>query len=872
LGNKVSTTPKQYPWLPQRHFLFNDDPQSEVPERVEATASPAAVHDFVEAHRQYGHRCATLDPLETAHMADRQWLRPQRFGLFPQYTLEAHDAERLGVSTVQALDQRLKALYCGALALDCSGMRDSSRAAWLYERMESAESPVGSLGLPLLDRLIRAQSWERLLGQTYPHGKRFSLEGCEALIPLIDQLIERAAHHGVQHVAMGMPHRGRVNVLVNVMGMAATEAMDFFEKDPRFLDLHRDLIYHLGAARTVKTADGAVGVRLAYNPSHLQSVYPVVCGMAHGLSQHTGEQVLPIVMHGDAAFAGQGVVMETLTMTQRPGYSVGGTVHVIINNQVGFTEANPMSGEQPRFCTDITRMIDAPVLRVSADAPEEVVRAAAIALDYRMHFGSDVVIDLIGYRRLGHSEHDVPALTRPQLAALAEDKTTVVEVYAQALVDKGIAPAQNVLDHVASLRTAVVDAWQNEGRTAPERFQDAPKVPSVAPVSLPMVRHWLGAMTTLPEGFRLHADVEALRTQWLQAAENPASTVGWSLAENLAYASLLSAGVSVRISGMDVQRGTFMHRHVHWHDQAALRHMVPLQQIGATGRFDAINSSLAEEAVLGYEYGRSVQDVNTLNLWEAQFGDFVNEGQVYLDQYISSGEAKWGTHSALGVLLPHGYEGNGPEHSTGYLGRFLQLCGDENLRVVMPSTSGQWFHLLRRQALDPVRKPMIVMSPKGTLYNEPGSHTCMQQLLESDFQPVLSDASSGDKAAVTRIVLCSGKLHYDLERARVEFGAKNVALLRLEQLYPFPASELASELSAYPSARELVWAQEEHLNQGAWAGVRDDLAIAAARRNLTLRCASRVVNAAGATTAVQIHRREQRELVEQIIRGEFAQA
>ncbi|WP_022982125.1 2-oxoglutarate dehydrogenase E1 component [Ideonella sp. B508-1] len=838
-------------------------------------APAEAVRDFADWHRQRGHACARVDPLGLSARADDRMLRPQLFGLYPHQALSTDDAERHGVTHVAALDERLKAIYCGDLTLDCSAVRDAGRAAWCFDTFEqdmAASLETGPDQGALLDRLVAAQAWEELVGERHPHGKRFSLEGCESLIPLVHQLLAGAAQQGVDQVVLGAPHRGRVNLLVNVLGLPAQEVLEHFAgQEPA--GWPQDLVYHLGRRHTVETAQGAVDVTLAFNPSHLQSVFPVVSGMVHAAraAQGPGTQgdagAMLLALHGDAAFAGQGVVMETLHLTRHPGYHIGGTVHIVINNQVGFTAAHAMDGVQHRYCTDVARMVDAPVLRVNAEAADQLGRAAAFALAYRARFQADVLIDLVGYRRHGHSEHDVQELTRPQMAHRTLARPGVVQACVERLVRAGVASREALMQRVARARAAALAGW---GGPVPQH-PDGGGARQAAPAQLPtranpptpgQLQAWLRSMVALPDDFRPHAQVEALRQRWQRAAADETAPVDWCLAENLAYASLLAAGVPVRISGMDVQRGTFFHRHAVWHDQASLRTHVPLLQLGAgAAGLTVVNSPLAEEAVLGFEYGRSVLDTRTLALWEAQFGDFVNEAQVYLDQYLSSGEAKWGQTAALGVLLPHGYEGNGPEHSTGYLSRFLLLCGDDNLRVVCPSTAVQWFHLLRQQALDPVRKPLIALTPKGSLYAEAASHGELQALSRGGFAPLLGDDRGQPAEQVHRVVLSSGKLHYDLARGREELQAHEVALWRLEQLYPFPRLTLTALLAAHPQVKELVWAQEEHLNQGAWSGIRDELTQACRARGIRVRCVSRVANAAGATASVHLHRREQRELV-----------
>lgn len=830
-----------------------------------------AVHRFIEAHRQEGHRFAALDPTGTARSLDLAALAPERFGLEDADPVTTDGSAWLEATDVQALDRQLKAAYCGAVALDASAVRDESRRAWLHARMEAPATVVPpATARRLLERLVQAEAWEHFVAERHGDGKRFSLEGCEALIPLLDALFEAAAGRGIRRCFMGMPHRGRVNVLANVLGASPATLLGYFEADPEHPELHHDLVYHLGANHKVATAHGAVEVMLAPNPSHLQSIYPVVMGMAHAFQSAQPQEerrraALPLVLHGDAAFAGQGVVMETLALTQKPGYTVGGTVHVIINNQVGFTEPNPMNPQAARYCTDVTRMIDAPVLRVNADVPQALLRAAAIAVDYRMAFGADVVIDLIGYRRLGHSEHDVPMLTNPRRHLQCEHRASVVALYAAELGATGVVPDGAAF--TAQCRAAARERFAGAGLTAaPLPLQQPAEARAPAPaLSRVGLQAAIAAMTRLPQGFEPHAMVRELIARWQSAAHTEGARVDWCLAESLAYASLLGAGIDVRVSGLDVQRGTFMHRQAVWQDQAG-RHapVVPLHQLRTAARFEAVNSVLSEEAVLGFEYGYSVQARKALTVWEAQFGDFVNGAQVFIDHYLSAGEEKWNQASALTLLLPHGYEGVGPEHSNAWLARFLALCGAGNLRVAYPSTAAQLFHLLRRQALAAERKPLVVMTPKSVLAKETGSHGSVDDLVAGAFEPVLQDAGLAAHAGATRVVLCSGKLHYVLERARQAQGRTDVALLRLEQLYPIPATELAQVLAAFPALRTLVWAQEETLNQGAWHFVRDDLA-AALPPGAALACVARPVTASGATSSQPVHARQERELVERAL-------
>ncbi|HEY1394639.1 2-oxoglutarate dehydrogenase E1 component [Roseateles sp.] len=916
----VNTSFGRHAWALRCRFDRDTDPSEAI---APSAASPSfsssdsprlrpGIAALIDAFRRHGHRHARLDPLGDPPgvsgadpvrragfgsdvVEDVDAFHLLRFGLAAEDSVTDDGATVLGVADAGALHRRLSALYCGSLTLDLSAVRDESRRAWWSARFEADDAPLSTdAARALLRRLARVEGWERHLAKRFPHGKRFSLEGNEALLPLLDTLLEAAVAQGVDQVLMGMPHRGRVNVLANLMGHPVDALIDYFEPAPAHPERQRDLVYHLGGTSRVQTAHGAVRLRLASNPSHLQSVYPVVVGMARAARSAAGERperCMAVVMHGDAAFAGQGVVMETLALGLKPGYEVGGVIHVVINNQLGFTEPNPMDATSARYCTDATRGVDAPVLRVHADDPEAVLRAARLAVDYRARFGTDVVIDLVGYRRLGHSEHDVPQLTSPALYRRMPAKAGVTALYAERLTTE-----QRLRDDESAAIAAEVDAFdptQPLDSAAP--IADDAMLMSTLEKRAPIgdLHDVLEALAQLPEGFDPHALLRDQASRWRGMADDARRPADWCTAETLAWAQVLRAGVGVRISGLDVQRGTFLHRHAVWHHQGrevdtgglsvagegekrgdprigGPSTWTPLSRFASEGaRLEVVNSLLAEEAVLGFEYGHSVQSRDVMTVWEAQFGDFVNGAQVYLDQYLSSGEEKWGDTSALTVLLPHGYEGVGPEHSNGFLARLLQLCGADNLRVAMPSTSGQYAALLQRQALDPVRKPLIVMTPKAVLLGEPRSYTPVGVLAASGFEPVLDDDTvDGTQAgAVRRVVLSSGKVHYDLLSARQAMAgsladpmAGATALVRVEQLYPFPREALAAVLQRYPLVEEIVWTQEETRNQGPWHFVRDELdgLLPAGAR---LREVSRAVTAAGATASPVIHRWQQAELV-----------
>jgi len=897
--NRFSVGPA---WAPQRRFDRDADAAALVAGAPTPQLTPG-VASLIETFRLHGHRYARLDPLASSGVGEPPTL--QDFGLTADTPLAQDGTPVLGAGRALELYERLSAWYCGTVAVDLSAVRDGARRQWLQQRLEAggldacrdaAQSPASDApqALDLLQRLAGVEGWERFLARRFPHGKRFSLEGNEALVPLLDAVLTRAAGQGVTRCFMGMPHRGRVNVLVNLLGHPVDEIIDYFEPTPAHPQRHKDLVYHLGGRYEVATPAGAVEVTLASNPSHLQSVYPVVVGMARAARSAAAlaDACLPIVMHGDAAFAGQGVVMETLAMGLKPGYEVGGVLHIIINNQLGFTEPNRMDREHSRFCTDVTRMVDAPVLRVSADDPEAVQRMAALAVDYRARFGADVVIDLIGYRRQGHSEHDEPLFTAPRLYAQLPARPGVSAVHARRLVERGTLAATEAEAALLPLELFDPAVLRTPGRPWAQR-QALPASAGLVSAGTTVAASGLGDPTLLgtmpgsdrlcwllanladvPPGFEPHPALARLAARWLRlasgepAAQGGPETIDWCTAEAIAHALILSSGVPLRISGLDVQRGTFLHRHAVWHNQAdsGMATWMPLSHFTAKAGLEVHNSILSEEAVLGFEYGHSVEAGGGMTVWEAQFGDFVNGAQVFLDQYISCGEEKWGYASGLTVLLPHGYEGVGPEHSNGFLSRLLLLCGAGNLRVAYPSTAAQWALLLWQQAMDPVKKPLVVMTPKAVLLGEPLSHTTVQALAGARFQPVIDDEGAVPDQT-RRVLLCSGKVYYDLLRGRAglaEAQAERVALVRVERLYPFPAAELAAVLGRYAGATSVVWVQEETLNQGAWHFVRDDVQ-ALLPATVRLQVVARSVTAAGATASSVIHRQEQTALVAQAL-------
>ncbi|MGN7874595.1 2-oxoglutarate dehydrogenase E1 component [Roseateles sp. 22389] len=869
--------------------------------RVGTDAPRPAVTALIEAFRRDGHRHALLDPLATNSRVRPP--RPADFGLAPGDALTGDGGSVMGATHVEALFARLRAIYCDTLTLDASAVRSAERRDWLQRRMES-DRPVltGPEAATLLRRLANAQAWERHVARLHPQAKRFSLEGCEALLPLLEQVLETAAAQGVDQVFMGMPHRGRVNLLATLLGHPVAELLDHFATEPVHPERQRELVHQLGGDYWLHTPRGELRVALASNASHLQSVYPVVLGRTRAARSADGpgrERSIAVVLHGDAAFAGQGVVMETLALGLRPGYEVGGVLHIVINNQLGFTEPNRMDPMAGRFCTDPVRMIDAPVLRVGADDPEAVLQAARLAVDYRARFAADVVLDLVGYRRHGNSEHDVPALTSPALYRRLARRASVTALYADRLVadgrlsvaegralaaagdrfDPDAAPGRPMRDRPAAMarplgHDAAAHAVRENERTWSVAVPSLVDSEPTAALTTAAVRFALTLLTTPPPRFEPHPMLAALLVRRRALAADEHLGVDWCTAEALACATALRAGVSLRLSGLDVQRGTFMHRHAVWHNQAdtAPSSWTPLAPAARRGaRLEIHNSLLSEEAVLGFEYGHSVQARDTLTVWEAQFGDFVNGAQIFLDHYISCGEEKWGLPSGLTLLLPHGHEGAGPEQSNAFLGRMLQLCGADNLRVACPSTSAQYAHLLLDQAMTPRRKPLIVLTPKTRLMSDARSQTPVRMLADGRFEPVLDEVAA-DPAVVRRVVLCSGKLHYELRDGRDAMSvyaperAAEIALVRVERLYPFPSDELGAVLRRYPGLETAVWAQEETRHQGAWHFVRDELS-ALLPAGVTLREVSRPPSAAGATASAVLHREQQADLVRQALDG-----
>ncbi len=846
-----------------------------------------SVLQLINSYRFMGHRQARLDPLN-------QHERPSVAELDLEYHgLGAGDLERVfntgslqGLETHQAPLKRIheivKATYCGTIGAEYMHIVETAQKRWIQQRLEPVSGRPSFSGEKkrwLLDRLVAAGALEEYLHRKYVGQKRFSLEGGESTIPLLDQTLEDASRHGVKEVVIGMAHRGRLNVLVNIVGKHPSKLFDEFEGRSREARLG-DVKYHLGYSSDIQTPHGAVHVTLAFNPSHLEIIDPVVEGSVRARqdrrNDHERDDVLPILIHGDAAFAGQGVVMETLNLSQTRGYTTGGTIHIIINNQIGFTTSDPLDSRSTLYCTDVAKMVQAPIFHVNGDDPEAVALVAQLAIDFRMEFSKDVVVDLVCYRKHGHSEADEPAATQPLMYQQIRKHPGVRKLYAERLISEGVIKPgdmeQMQVDYVSALENNVVVSrpYANVHDTRylinyePYRnthWRDA----ADTRLTTSRVAELGARFCAYPTHFELHRAVRKVIEDRLQMARGELP-LDWGFAETLAYAALLSEGYAVRISGQDSGRGTFFHRHAVLHDAKQGGTYLPLQNIAPDqANFLVINSTLSEEAVLGFEYGYASAEPRAMVIWEAQFGDFANGAQVVIDQFIASCEEKWGRFCGLTMLLPHGFDGQGPEHSSARLERYLQLCAEDNMQVVYPTTPAQMFHLLRRQMLRPYRKPLIVMSPKSLLRHKLSVST-LDDVAKCGFKPVIDEIDALDRSHVKRLLICSGKVYFDLLEARREAKLTDTAIIRLEQLYPFPREEIVALAATMPNVTEYVWVQEEPRNQGAWS-------VMLSKRHLggcfpeqwPLRCVARPYSASPAVGYMALHVKQQQELVQEAL-------
>jgi 2-oxoglutarate dehydrogenase E1 component len=807
------------------------------------------VQSIIAAYRFLGARWADLDPLKRQERPAIPELEPGFYDLTEADLDTTFRADNLYFGqeqmTLREMIKGLRDTYCGTIGAEYMYISDPAEKRWFQQRLESIRSTpqfAPEKKKRILSKLTAAEGLERFLHTKYVGQKRFSLEGGESFIASMDEIIQRAGEQGVEEIVIGMAHRGRLNVLVNTLGKVPKELFSEFEGHHADDLPAGDVKYHQGFSSDISTPGGPVHLSLAFNPSHLEIVNPVVEGSVRARQDRRGDekgtQVLPILVHGDAAFAGQGVVMETLNLAMTRGYGTGGTVHLVINNQIGFTTSDPRDTRSTSYCSDVVKMIEAPVLHVNGDDPEAVVLATQIAVDYRMAFGKDVVVDIVCFRKLGHNEQDTPSLTQPLMYKVIGQHPGTRKLYADRLETIGVIRIGEGDEMVKAFRADMEDGT-NQSSPVLSNYKSkfavdwspflGKKWTDDADTSVPAteIKRLAERITTIPEGFKVHSLVEKVLNDRRSMGRGELN-LDWGMGEHLAYASLVASGYAVRITGQDAGRGTFTHRHAVLHDQNREKWdagtYIPLQNV-ASGQapFTVIDSVLSEEAVLGFEYGYSTAEPNSLVIWEGQFGDFVNGAQVVIDQFISSGEVKWGRQSGLVMLLPHGYEGQGPEHSSARPERFLQLCADLNMQVVQPTTAAQIFHVLRRQMLRPFRKPLVVLSPKSLLRNKDAGSP-LETLTKGSFQTVIGEVDKAiDAKKVKRVLACSGKVYYELVNARRERKASDVAIIRVEQLYPFPHKAFATEIKKYAAATEVIWVQDEPQNQGYWFQIQHNL-------------------------------------------------
>ena len=794
------------------------------------------VVQLISAYRQRGHQKAQLDPLG---LAVRERVADLELGFHELSTADLDTVFQTGSMHIGKADaslgeilESLERTYCHTIGAEFMHIVDTEQRHWIMQRMESVRSAPDysrDVRILLLRRLIKAEGLEKSLGSKYPGTKRFGLEGGESLIPMLSEMVQRCGSYSAKEIVIGMAHRGRLNVLVNIFGKNPAELFDEFEGRAQY-ESSGDVKYHQGFSSNIMTPGGELHLALAFNPSHLEIVSPVVEGSVRARQDRraddTGALVVPIVLHGDAAFAGQGVVMETFQMSQTTAYKTGGTIHIVLNNQVGFTTSVQEDARSTEYCTDIAKMVQAPIFHVNADDPEAVQFVTEMAVDFRHQFQRDVVIDLICYRRRGHNEADEPSVTQPLMYQKIRQHKTTRDIYAARLIAQGLLTQEEDQALVDRYRDSLdrgepmVSTLVTEPNTS--MFVDwTPYLghkwtlecdTSIEIHELQALAHQIN---TPPDNLPLQRQVAKILEDRRKMAAG-AMPLNWGFAENLAYATLLKEGYPIRFTGQDIGRGTFSHRHAVLHNQKDASTHVPLQHIAEDqGVFDIHDSLLSEEAVLAFEYGYATTSPTGMVIWEAQFGDFANGAQVVIDQFITSGEHKWSRLCGLTMLLPHGYEGQGPEHSSARLERFMQLCAEHNIQICVPTTPAQVYHMFRRQGIRPLRKPLIVMSPKSLLRHREATST-IEDLAHGHFHNVMDETDDLDKSKVERVILCSGKVYYDLRAARREREIDNIAILRMEQLYPFPEAELLQMLSQYPALRDAVWCQEEPMNQGAW--------------------------------------------------------
>jgi 2-oxoglutarate dehydrogenase E1 component len=852
----------------------------------------AAAERLITAYRMMGHLCAATDPLQCEQVIRPVELSPSYYGLKDEALKKTFSHVSIDPKRNIPLEKIVSILdkvYCGSLATEYMHISSTEERRWIEQRLESTHgdwqgqhSDVARRRI--LNDLNAAEGLEKYLHRRYIGQKRFSLEGGDSLIPLLDEVVQGGGQLGVTHVVIGMAHRGRLNVLVNLMGKSPPELFSEFEGTLNGDDStgSGDVKYHQGFYSDIQTANGPVHLALAFNPSHLEIVSPVVEGGVRArqdrLEENGRKQVMPVLIHGDAAFIGQGVIAETLNLAKTPGYQTGGTVHVVVNNQIGFTTSLPQEARSTRYCTEMAKLIEAPIFHVNTNDPDAVVFIARLAIEYRNTFNKDVVIDLVCYRRHGHNEADEPMVTQPGMYHRIQEIETTREIYAKRLQSAGVIQPGEAEKMVSGYRNALdkgrvtvreflhgsptgyqLNAWQ--------RYMHADVRETVdTAISVERLKALGAKLIKVPASFNLHPRVQKLldsRANMIAGSQK----IDWGMAELLAYASLLSDGKSVRLSGQDSGRGTFSHRHAILHDQQTDERYIPLQHITQEGpSFKIINSVLSELAVLAFEYGYATSSPETLVIWEAQFGDFANGAQVVIDQFISSGYLKWGRFCQLTLFLPHGFEGQGPEHSSARLERFLQLSAELNMRVWNPSTPAQMFHLLRDQQMRAFRRPLVIMTPKSLLRHRL-STSSIEDITQGALRLVIEELDEHRVAEIRRVVVCSGKVYFDLLKARRERQITDIAILRVEQLYPFPRKTLRDILQKYIYAQELVWCQEEPRNQGAWYQIQHHLRVSKPK-TMALGYSGRPPSASPACGNMRRHALEQEKLIDRALAEE----
>lgn len=858
-----------------------------------ANPKQMAVQQLISAYRRRGHRKANLDPLGLHPRPMVEDLTLQFHGLseadldtvFPTNDLSIGKPE----ASLREIISILERVYCSNIGYEYMHVFTAKEKRWFEKYIESNHGHIKfdkDKKIDILERLTAAEGLEKYLARKYTGVKRFGLEGGESFIPAMHELIQRAGSFGTEEMVIGMAHRGRLNVLVNILGKSPKDLFDEFDGKVQPTRGSGDVKYHNGFSSNVMTQGGEAHLALAFNPSHLEIVSPVLIGSVRARQARRSNDyafatnsVLPIVVHGDAALAGQGVNQETFQMSQTRAYKVGGTVHIVINNQVGFTTSRIDDARSTEYCTDVAKMVHAPILHVNGDEPESVVFATQLALDYRREFGKDVVIDIVCYRRNGHNESDEPSATQPLMYGVIKQLPTTRTQYADRLIKEGVLTEQEAaklednyreaLDHGDSVVGGLVsnpntDLFVDWSPYIGQELGDG----VATGVEIAKLKSYGEAMAKLPEGFELQRQVTKVVEQRL-AMQTGAEPLNWGAAETLAYASLVAEGKLVRITGEDVGRGTFSHRHSELYNMKDGSMYIPLHHITPDqARFATYNSLLSEEAVLAFEYGYATTIPDALIIWEAQFGDFANGAQVVIDQFISSGETKWQRLCGLVMLLPHGFEGQGPEHSSARLERFLQLCAEDNMQVITPTTPAQIFHALRRQVMQKARKPLIVMSPKSLLRHPLATSSLADLDVGTKFESVISEIDELDNSQVTRLVLCGGKVYYDLLDQRRKLGLSHVAIVRIEELYPLPEERILSEIAKYANLEQIIWSQEEPLNQGAWYYLAPELfrmVVPAPTRAKIIPPSARPAAAAPATGSPKMHAEQQKALIAQAL-------